>query len=63
MSNDSSIFLFNILYVFTFIRMMYFEYKQFEENKTMVRHRQAGNKIISHGWWLCKTSIQSMQVC
>jgi len=48
-SNASTIFLFNILYAFAFIKMMYFECrnKQFEERKHKVSYRQVGRKIIT----------------
>jgi len=47
-SNASTIFLFNILYAFLFIKMMYLECqnKQFEERKNNVSCRQVGGKII-----------------
>jgi len=52
-SNASSIFFFNILYVFAFVKIMYFECqnKQFEGKKTGLATG------FSSGRQVCKTSI------
>ena len=65
-SNASSIFLFNILYAFTFIQMMYFECqnKQFEEKNKVSSRQENNNKNDKSKFYFLAVSFNfGQQVC
>ena len=62
-SNASSIFLFNILYVFAFVKMMYFECQNKQVSRKIIIKKNKSQfcfpaASISWGQQVCKTSIQ-----
>ena len=57
-SNASSIFLFNILYVFAFIKMIYFECQNKKREKKQGTRENNNKKNFSCGCRFCNTIIK-----